>query len=79
VRPIGVDPACYDLADHFLVDVKGHVTEEDRTEFAELLQRCCEDFVSDWDEDDNRALDDDDPRYDGTMRRGMRGFRGGKP
>jgi len=29
--------------------------------------------------DDNRASDDDDPRYDGTMRRGMRGFRGGKP
>ena len=29
--------------------------------------------------DDNRAPDDDDPRYDGTMRRGMRGFTGGKP
>jgi hypothetical protein len=49
---MGVDPACYELADHFLGDVKGHVTEEDRTEFAELLQRCCEDFVATWDETD---------------------------
>jgi len=32
-----------------------------------------------YDVNENRAPDDDDPRYDGTMRRGMRGFTGGKP
>lgn len=45
-----VDPRCYELAEHFLASVKGHVTAEDKQEFAELIQRCCEDFVSDWDE-----------------------------
>jgi len=29
--------------------------------------------------DTNAAPDDDDPRYSGTMRQGMRGFTGGKP
>lgn len=44
---MGVDLACYALAVHFLDTVKRRVTETDRQEFAELLQRFCEDFVAD--------------------------------
>jgi hypothetical protein len=47
-----VDVKCWELAELFLSDVKGHVTEMDKQEFAELIQRCCEDFVSAWDDDD---------------------------
>lgn len=45
-NPMLVDPACVELADYFLEDVKGHVTEEDRTEFAEAIQRICEDWCN---------------------------------
>lgn len=55
-RKMLVDPACRRLADHFLKDVNGHVTDEDRTEFAEAIQRICEDFVSAWDQADRNSL-----------------------
>jgi hypothetical protein len=46
-----VDQKCWDLAEHFLSQVKGHVTEMDKQEFAELIQRCCEEFIREWDDD----------------------------
>lgn len=45
-RKMLVDPACAELADHFLKDVNGYVTDEDRTEFAEAIQRICEDWCN---------------------------------
>lgn len=41
-RKFGVDDKCYDLAKHFLAEVKG-VKPEDIQELAEELQRRCED------------------------------------
>jgi hypothetical protein len=46
-RRIGVDPACYDLADHFLAEqVRGdqRVTEGHRTSLAEAIQQAVEDW-----------------------------------
>lgn len=40
-----VDQKCWDLAEHFLSDVKGH-TKEDIQELAELFQRQADDFCS---------------------------------
>ena len=38
-----VDQKSYDLAEHFLSDVKG-ATKEDTQEMAEAIQRLCEDW-----------------------------------
>lgn len=43
--PYPYDPRCYDLAVIFLKDVKG-VTDMDRSELAEQIQRTIEDFIS---------------------------------
>lgn len=40
------DPKCWDLACHFLGDVPG-ATDADRTDLAEALQGCAEDFIAD--------------------------------
>jgi hypothetical protein len=41
-RRMLVDQACFDLVEHFLADVPGS-TDDERREFAEDLQRVCED------------------------------------
>ena len=41
-RPVNVDQACIDLAEHFLSDVRG-ARKEDVQELAEEIQRRCED------------------------------------
>ncbi len=40
-----IDPMCIDLARHMLSD-KRDVTDMDRTELAEQIQKLCEDFCS---------------------------------
>lgn len=43
---IGVDPKCFDLAEHFLSDCRWHVPE-DVQELAEIIQQRIEDFIED--------------------------------
>jgi len=42
---MSIDQMCWDLAEHFLSDVKGH-TKEDIQELAEVFQSHAEDFCS---------------------------------
>lgn len=43
---MGVDPKCFELAEHFLSDCRWHVPE-DVQELAEIIQQRIEDFIGD--------------------------------
>jgi hypothetical protein len=51
-----VDPACVELAEHFLADCEG-ADETDVRELAELFQMAAEDYCRDFDEEDDPAAD----------------------
>jgi hypothetical protein len=64
------DPACYDLARHFLGD--GPAFEKDIAALAQELQDACEAACEHVDE--REAME----QCDGSMAHGMRSFTGGK-
>lgn len=49
----GVDPKCFELADHFLHGIGVVVTAIQRIEFAEAIQAVCEDHCQDIEEHAN--------------------------